>query len=124
MVTVETPVKDDLEESGEEQTKTDDANKDMEIKSQDVRVAMPVTTEPLNKGQPIKEKTKTDIETSDEKAKFMTDEEFQELKKHFMVAFNNVFNKDKNTEEPNEDDNNDNIEAAKNWAKKQKQSLL
>ena len=36
MVTVETPVKDDLEESGEEQTKTDDANKDMEIKRQDV----------------------------------------------------------------------------------------
>ena len=29
MVTVETLVKDDLEESGEEQTKTDDANKDM-----------------------------------------------------------------------------------------------
>ena len=85
---------------------------------------MPATTEPLNKGEAIKEKTKADMKTSDEKAKFMTDEEVQELKKHFMVAFNNVFNKDKNTEEPNEDDNNDNIEAAKNWAKKQKQSLL
>ena len=59
MVTVETPVKDDLEESGEEQTKTDDANKDMEIKSQDVRVAMPVTTEPLNKGESIKEKNQS-----------------------------------------------------------------
>ena len=57
----------------------------------------------------------------------MSQEEFEKICSAFKIAFNQTFNKNE-TEYPKEtndddDEKDDNIDAAKIWARQQKQSL-